>query len=88
MPWKEANGVSIHYKLAGERGPVVVLLHELGGTLDSWDGVAPGLSEQVSPNWHFLHIDNDVVPALRERGVSEDQIGQMLRDTPRDFFER
>src|SRR5260370_15214853 len=45
LPWKEANGVSIHYQLAGARGPVVVLLHELGGTLDSWDAVAPGLSD-------------------------------------------
>jgi 3-oxoadipate enol-lactonase len=46
LPWTEANGISIHYQLAGGRGPVVVLLHELGGTLDSWDGVAPGLSER------------------------------------------
>jgi 3-oxoadipate enol-lactonase len=44
LPWTEANGISIHYQLAGQRGPVVVLLHELGGTLDSWDEVAPGLS--------------------------------------------
>ena len=47
MPWKDVNCVSIHYQLAGERGPVVVLLHELGGTLDSWDGVAPGLATRV-----------------------------------------
>ena len=37
----EANGVSLHYTFAGERGRSVVLLHELGGTLHSWDGVAP-----------------------------------------------
>ncbi|MEA2905535.1 MAG: 3-oxoadipate enol-lactonase [Alphaproteobacteria bacterium] len=39
------NGVSIHYQIAGQGGPVVVLLHEMGGTLDSWDAVAPGLAE-------------------------------------------
>ncbi|MEA2989957.1 MAG: 3-oxoadipate enol-lactonase [Alphaproteobacteria bacterium] len=39
------NGVSIHYQVAGQGGPVVVLLHEMGGTLDSWDAVAPGLAE-------------------------------------------
>jgi len=36
-----ANGVSLHYQLAGDHGPVVVLLHEMGGTLDSWTGVRP-----------------------------------------------
>ena len=45
MPWIEANGVSIHYELAG-RGPSLVLLHEMGGTLDSWDGIFPALSER------------------------------------------
>jgi len=46
LPWTEANGVSIYYQLAGERGPVVVLLHEMGGTLDSWDKVAPELTDR------------------------------------------
>jgi phosphotriesterase-related protein len=52
------------------------------------DWFPPGLNEEVTPNWHFLHIHNDVLPALRERGVGDEQIGQMLRDTPKDFFER
>jgi 3-oxoadipate enol-lactonase len=45
LPWTTANGISINYQLAGERGPTVVLMHEMGGTLDSWDAVAPALSE-------------------------------------------
>jgi 3-oxoadipate enol-lactonase len=45
LPFTTANGISIHYKLSGQRGPVVLLLHEMGGTLDSWDQVAPGLSD-------------------------------------------
>lgn len=43
MPWIDANGISFHYVLEGT-GPTVVLLHELGGSLDSWDGVAPALA--------------------------------------------
>jgi 3-oxoadipate enol-lactonase len=43
LPWTDANGISIHYELAGN-GPSVVLLHEMGGTLASWDGVFPGLT--------------------------------------------
>lgn len=44
MPFIDANGVSLNYELAGARGPSVVLLHELGGTLSSWDAVAPRLA--------------------------------------------
>jgi phosphotriesterase-related protein len=40
------------------------------------------------PNWHYLHISNDVIPALRKRGVTEDQIRTMLVDNPRGIFER
>ena len=44
MPFIDANGVSLHYELGGTRGRAVVLLHELGGTLNSWDAVAPHLA--------------------------------------------
>lgn len=43
MPFIDVNGISIHFEIAGE-GPSVVLLHEMGGTLDSWDGIFPALS--------------------------------------------
>jgi phosphotriesterase-related protein len=39
------------------------------------------------PNWHYLHIENDVLPALRGLGVSDQQIDQMLVDNPRRYFE-
>jgi phosphotriesterase-related protein len=40
----------------------------------------------VLPNWHYLHIHNDVLPALRERGVTEEQITTMLVGNPRAIF--
>ena len=43
LPFMDANGISIHYELAGS-GPSVVLLHEMGGTLASWDSIFPALS--------------------------------------------
>ena len=52
------------------------------------DWFPPELHDQVTPDWHFMHIHNDVLPALRERGVTDEQIDQMLIHTPRDFFER
>jgi 3-oxoadipate enol-lactonase len=45
VPWMDANGISIHFQTAGH-GPSVVLLHEMGGTLDSWDGIFPALSQR------------------------------------------
>jgi phosphotriesterase-related protein len=40
------------------------------------------------PNWHFLHIHNDVIPALKQRGVTDEQIRTMLVDNARSIFER
>jgi phosphotriesterase-related protein len=48
----------------------------------------PGLRTQLVPNWHFNHIPDDVIPALRESGVTEEQIRAMTVDNPRRIFER
>ena len=37
------------------------------------------------PKWTLVHISDDVLPALRERGVTEDQITTMLVDNPRRY---
>jgi len=44
VPWIEAGSVSFNYRLEGNSGPSLVFLHEIGGSLDSWDGVAPELA--------------------------------------------
>jgi phosphotriesterase-related protein len=50
--------------------------------------VDPPLREKLVPNWHFNHIPDDVIPALRDAGVSEEQIRTMTVDNPRRIFER
>ncbi|NLU72942.1 phosphotriesterase [Streptomyces sp. HNM0575] len=40
------------------------------------------------PDWHYLHISRDVLPALRERGVTEEQITAMMTVNPRRMLER
>lgn len=45
MPWTEAGGVTFHYRIEGISGRSVVFLHEIGGSLDSWDRVAPELAK-------------------------------------------
>jgi phosphotriesterase-related protein len=43
---------------------------------------------QVTPRWNYLHITRDVIPALKVRGVTDQQLSQMLVDNPRAIFER
>jgi phosphotriesterase-related protein len=40
------------------------------------------------PNWKYTYIHSGVLPGLRDRGVSDDQIEQILVRNPRDFFAR
>jgi len=61
----------------------MVLAHDASCYIDWLPEAALPL---VLPNWHYLHIHNDVLPALRQRGVTEEQITTMLVDNPRAIF--
>ncbi len=39
------------------------------------------------PDWHYLHLEEKVLPYLREHGVTDEQIDTMLVDVPRRLFE-
>jgi phosphotriesterase-related protein len=43
--------------------------------------------QRTRPLWHYNHIPDDILPALRKAGVSEDQIDEMLVRNPRAIFE-
>jgi phosphotriesterase-related protein len=62
----------------------LVLSHDAACYLD-W--VDPTLVPSLLPNWHYLHIHRDVLPALRERGVTDEDIHQMLVENPRRYFQ-
>jgi pimeloyl-ACP methyl ester carboxylesterase len=46
MDWIEANGAGLRYALSGEGSETLVLVHEMGGTLDSWDMLVPRLDQR------------------------------------------
>ena len=77
MPFVDANGVSLHYEMAGARGPAVVLMHELGGTLNSWDAVAPRLAAR----YRVLRYDQ------RGSGLSEKVRQEFTNDMLVEDFE-
>jgi phosphotriesterase-related protein len=62
----------------------IVLAHDASCFIDWFE---PEMIKAVSPNWHFEHISNDVLPALREAGVTADQITTMMEANPRRYFE-
>jgi phosphotriesterase-related protein len=50
------------------------------------DWVDPGVMAML-PQWRYTHIHQEVLPYLREHGVTEDQIEAMLVTNPRRYFE-
>ncbi|HWU32196.1 MAG TPA: hypothetical protein VN108_04935 [Marmoricola sp.] len=39
------------------------------------------------PQWHYLHLTNEVLPYVLEHGVTREQVDAMFIDAPRRFFE-
>jgi phosphotriesterase-related protein len=42
----------------------------------------------ILPQWHYLHIHNDVIPALKQKGVTDQHLHTMLVENPRRIFEQ
>jgi phosphotriesterase-related protein len=61
----------------------MVLSHDAACYIDWIDQNVLAMMTQ----WNYLHIHDEVLPYLRERGVSDAQIDAMLVDTPRRYFE-
>ena len=74
MEFAEINGAGMRYELSGAGERAIVLVHEMGGTLESWDGVAPlfAKSRQV------LRYD------FRGSGLSQKVRGELSIDTMTD----
>ena len=70
-----------------ERGHVnkLVLSHDASCFMD-W--VPERMIPAILPRWHYLHIHNDVIPALKNHGVTDRHIHTMLVDNPRAIFEK
>lgn len=69
--WIEANGAALRYELAGTGRRTLVLVHEMGGSLESWDFVLPALAE----HWRVLRYDT------RGAGLSEKIRGPVAIET-------
>jgi phosphotriesterase-related protein len=69
-------------------GDRMVLSHDASCYMD-WFGPDPdGVRDAVAPNWHYRHISDDVLPALRALGVTDTHIDQMLIENPKRYFSK
>jgi len=87
MPWTEVNGAALRYEVTGDHDPVLVLVHEMGGTLESWDAVMPmlatshrivrydtrgaGLSEKIRGTGDIDVFAADIEALLAALGIDE-----------------
>jgi 3-oxoadipate enol-lactonase len=71
MDFIEVNGTALRYDLAGSGASTLVLIHEMGGTLESWDLVLPMLSAER----RILRYDT------RGAGLSQKVRGALSIDT-------
>lgn len=74
MPWIEANGAALRYDIAGTGPRTIVLVHEMGGTLESWTDVVPRLASR----YRVLRYDT------RGAGLSEKARSPLSIDTMAD----
>jgi 3-oxoadipate enol-lactonase len=74
MDFIELDGVALRYELSGKGDRTLVLVHEMGGSLESWDDVAPRFSESR----RVLRYDT------RGAGMSQKVRGELGLDTMAD----
>jgi 3-oxoadipate enol-lactonase len=74
MNFVEVNGTALRYELSGRGASTLVLIHEMGGTLESWDFVAP----QFAAKRKVLRYDT------RGAGLSQKVHGALTIDTMTD----
>lgn len=55
--------------------------YQLGRPFEFSDAAKPFLA-----NWSYVHVFNNIIPALREAGVSEDKINTLMVKNPRRLF--
>jgi 3-oxoadipate enol-lactonase len=86
MDFIELDGVALRYELTGKGDHTLVLVHEMGGSLESWDDVAPrlaksrrvlrydtrgaGLSQKVRGELSFDTMADDIIALLDTLGIA------------------
>jgi phosphotriesterase-related protein len=65
----------------------ILLAHDAAVFADWWRRFTLP-TRDVAPTWTLFHMLDEVVPAMRDRGIAEDDIHRMLVDNPRTWLAR
>jgi pimeloyl-ACP methyl ester carboxylesterase len=71
MDWVERAGVSLRYEHRAGEGPTLVLVHEMGGSLESWDDIFPLMSRGL-PTLRFDGRGSGLSSKLRGKVLIQD----------------
>src|ERR1700722_6655387 len=71
MDFIELGGVALRYELSGQGDSTLVLVHEMGGSIESWDDVVP----RLAGSRRVLRYDT------RGAGMSQKARGELSLDT-------
>jgi phosphotriesterase-related protein len=82
MPTFEERVATIAALAAEGYADRMVLSHDASCHLD----LLPWFEPERFPKWHYTHISDEVLPALREQGVTEEQTDLMMIGNPRRVF--
>jgi phosphotriesterase-related protein len=64
----------------------MVLAHDANCFIDYFGAAHDQVRPVIAPNWHYEHISDDVLPALREAGVTQEQLDTMMLENPVRYF--
>jgi len=86
MNYIEVNGAGLRYELGGAGDTTLVLVHEMGGTMESWDEVVPrltlsrrvlrydtrgaGMSQKIRGTLHIDTMADDIAALLDALGIT------------------
>jgi 3-oxoadipate enol-lactonase len=87
MKYTDVNGTGVRYELNGKGPKTIVLIHEMGGSLETWEQVVPklganycvlrydmrgcGMSEKITGELKIETLSNDLLCLLDLLGIAE-----------------
>jgi phosphotriesterase-related protein len=58
-------------------------------TVNVWLGRPPIMPDEVAEllgNWHITHLFDNVIPTLKEAGITDEQINTIFVENPKRLF--